>query len=42
MGVYIANEVTIQSPPQTLRIKCHAADLKKSLKIKGVAPDHFR
>ncbi|GHM58818.1 MAG: hypothetical protein sL5_10940 [Candidatus Mesenet longicola] len=32
MGVYVANEVTIQSPPQTVRIKAHAANLKKSLK----------
>ncbi|WP_339045307.1 phage late control D family protein [Candidatus Mesenet endosymbiont of Agriotes lineatus] len=32
MGVYVANEVIIQSPPQTVRIKAHVANLKKSLK----------
>ncbi|GHM58170.1 MAG: late control protein D [Candidatus Mesenet longicola] len=32
MGVYVANEVIIQNPPQTVRIKAHAANLKKSLK----------
>ncbi|WP_339047998.1 phage late control D family protein [Candidatus Mesenet endosymbiont of Phosphuga atrata] len=32
MGVYVVNEVIIQSPPQTVRIKAHAANLKKSLK----------
>ncbi|WP_339046878.1 phage late control D family protein [Candidatus Mesenet endosymbiont of Phosphuga atrata] len=32
MGVYVANEVIIQSPPQTVRIKAHAANLKRSLK----------
>ncbi|WP_341808426.1 contractile injection system protein, VgrG/Pvc8 family [Wolbachia endosymbiont (group E) of Neria commutata] len=34
MGVYTANEITIQSPPQTLRIKCNAASLRGSLKEK--------
>ncbi|WP_349966999.1 phage late control D family protein [Wolbachia endosymbiont of Armadillidium arcangelii] len=32
MGVYKANQITIQSPPQTLRIKCDAASLRGSLK----------
>lgn len=32
MGVYVANEVIVQSPPQTVKIKAHAANLKKSLK----------
>ncbi len=32
MGVYKANQITIQSPPQILRIKCDAASLRGSLK----------
>ncbi|GHM58119.1 MAG: late control protein D [Candidatus Mesenet longicola] len=32
MGVYVANEVIIQSLPQIVKIKAHAANLKKSLK----------
>lgn len=34
MGVYTASEITIQSPPQILRIKCQAANLRGSLKEK--------
>ncbi|UVW83391.1 phage late control D family protein [Wolbachia endosymbiont of Aedes albopictus] len=34
MGVYIASEITIQSPPQILRVKCCAANFKGSLKEK--------
>lgn len=34
MGVYTASEITIQSPPQTLRVKCCAANFKGSLKEK--------
>jgi phage protein D len=32
MGDYIVNEITVQGPPQALKIKSHAADLKQSLK----------
>ncbi len=34
MGVYIASEITIQSPPKILRVKCCAANFKGSLKEK--------
>ncbi|WCR54453.1 MAG: hypothetical protein PG981_001475 [Wolbachia endosymbiont of Ctenocephalides orientis wCori] len=34
MGVYVASEITIQSPLQTLRVRCHAANFKSSLKVK--------
>ncbi|MDG7057418.1 MAG: phage tail protein [Wolbachia endosymbiont of Penenirmus auritus] len=34
MGVYTANEITIQSPPQILRVKCRAANLRGALKEK--------
>jgi len=34
MGVYKADEITVQSPPQTIRIKCNAASLRGSLKEK--------
>ncbi|WP_265021284.1 phage late control D family protein [Wolbachia endosymbiont (group A) of Icerya purchasi] len=34
MGVYVASEITIQSPPQILRVKCQAAKLRGSLKEK--------
>ncbi len=34
MGVYTASEITIQSPPQILGIKCRAANFKGSLKEK--------
>ncbi len=32
MGDYIVNEIVLQGPPQALKIKSHAADLKQSLK----------
>ncbi len=34
VGDYKASEITIQSPPQTLRIRCHATNFNKSLKEK--------
>lgn len=34
MGVYTASEITVQCPPQTLRVRCHAANFKSSLKKK--------
>ena len=34
MGVYTASEITVQCPPQTLRVRCHAANFKNSLKEK--------
>lgn len=34
MGVYTASEITIQSPPQILGVKCRAANFKGSLKEK--------
>ncbi|APR98591.1 phage late control D family protein [Wolbachia endosymbiont of Folsomia candida] len=34
VGVYTASEISIQSPPQTLRVRCHAANFKSSLKEK--------
>lgn len=34
MGAYTASEITIQSPPQILGIKCRAANFKGSLKEK--------
>ncbi|WP_264373670.1 hypothetical protein [Wolbachia endosymbiont (group A) of Lasioglossum malachurum] len=32
MGGYIVNEIVLQGPPQALKIKSHAADLKQSSK----------
>ncbi|WP_174515777.1 phage late control D family protein [Wolbachia endosymbiont of Cardiocondyla obscurior] len=34
MGAYTASEITIQSPPQILRVKCRAANFRGSLKEK--------
>ncbi|APR97830.1 phage late control D family protein [Wolbachia endosymbiont of Folsomia candida] len=34
MGVYTASEITVQCPPQTLRVRCLAANFKSSLKEK--------
>ena len=34
MGVYTASEITVQSPPQILRVKCCAVNFKGSLKEK--------
>ena len=32
MGLYIVDEVSIESPPQTMTIRSHAADMRQVLK----------
>lgn len=36
MGDYIVNEITLQGPPQSLKIKSHAADRSKKIILRIV------